>query len=65
MTRSREQIRAMLDAQQRRRDERDAKWLERRVRYLPAALETARARLSRLEDEALRYGLHDLVQERA
>jgi hypothetical protein len=42
--------------------DRRTKWLARRVRYLPDAIESARARLARLEAEAQSYGFYDLVR---
>ena len=38
--------------------------LEYRVRILPSQLERARKRLQHLESEAIRLGLHDLVEGR-
>ena len=39
--------------------------LDRRVRLLPDQLERARRRVAQLENEARRYGFHDLLQGRA
>lgn len=36
--------------------------LDNRVRYLPKAIETTRAKLARLELEASELGLHELAQ---
>lgn len=39
--------------------------LYHRARYLPAQLEAARAKVRMLENEARRYGLHDLLPDQA
>jgi hypothetical protein len=39
--------------------------LEQRVRYLPQGIARARAKLTKLEDEARALGLNDLVQPRS
>lgn len=40
----------------------EEKHLAYRVRYLPTQLEHARRRVEQLENEARRFGFHDLVQ---
>jgi len=43
-------------------DERRIARLEARVRYLPQALDRAKAKVVRLEAEAISLGLHDLAE---
>ncbi len=45
-------------------DERRLARLEYRMRYLPQGIDRARAKLLRLEGEAIDLGMHDLVQLR-
>lgn len=47
------------------RDERRLIHLGYRIRRLPDQLETARAKLARLEAEARELGMHDLLERRA
>ena len=68
MTRSREQIRWALEKRaefaEANRQQLAIMRLERRLRYLPSAIETTRAKLARLEAEAASLGLHDIIEER-
>lgn len=48
------------DAEQRRIER-----LRYRIYHLPTQLESARAKLARLEDEARRYGMTDLLEKAA
>lgn len=41
--------------------EREARHIKHRVRYLPIAFEKTRQKLRDLEDEARRYGMHELM----
>ena len=43
----------------------DTRRLQYRVNYLPFQIHSAREKLARLEAEALRLGLRDLVEQRA
>lgn len=39
------------------------RYFDHRVRYLPRAIAGTRRKLAALEEEAARYGLHDLVRQ--
>lgn len=54
------QINAQLDYEAKR-----VKYVAHRVAYLPRAIDSARRKLSALENEARRYGMNDLLETSA